>query len=59
VGDLPGDMQLARKTGLLANGRLTGASADSLIAAGAQRVITALTELERLLNSLNAATRHC
>jgi phosphoglycolate phosphatase len=56
VGDLPGDMQLARKAGLLAIGRLTGANADSLIAAGAQHVIPNLTELEPLLNSLNAAT---
>jgi phosphoglycolate phosphatase len=57
VGDLPGDMQLARKAGLLAVGRLTGANADSLIAAGAQHVITNLAELEPLLNSLNAVTR--
>jgi phosphoglycolate phosphatase len=57
VGDLPGDMELARKAGLLAIGRLTGANADSLIAAGAQHVITNLTELEPLLNSVNAATR--
>jgi phosphoglycolate phosphatase len=56
VGDLPADMQLARKAGLFAIGRLTGANADSLIAAGAQQVITNLTELEPLLNSLNAAT---
>jgi phosphoglycolate phosphatase-like HAD superfamily hydrolase len=54
VGDLPGDMQLARKAGLLAIGRLTGANVDSLTAAGEQHVITNLTELEPLLNSLNA-----
>jgi len=53
VGDLPGDMQLARKAGLLAIGRLTGANADSLMAAGAQHAITDLTELEPLLNSLD------
>jgi phosphoglycolate phosphatase-like HAD superfamily hydrolase len=56
VGDLPGDMELARKAGLLAIGRLTGANADSLIAAGAEHVITDLTELEPLLNSVNATT---
>ena len=56
VGDLPGDMQLARSAGLLAIGRLTGANADSLMAAGAQHVITDLTELEPLLDSLSTAT---
>jgi phosphoglycolate phosphatase-like HAD superfamily hydrolase len=57
VGDLPNDMELARKAGFLAIGRLTGPNADSLTAAGAQHVISDLTELEPLLNSLNAATR--
>ena len=56
VGDLPGDMQLARNAGLLAIGRLTVTNADSMMAAGAQHVITDLTELEPLLNRLNAAT---
>jgi phosphoglycolate phosphatase-like HAD superfamily hydrolase len=56
VSDLPGDMQLARKVGLLAIGRLTGTNGDSMMAAGAQHVITDLTELEPLLNALNAAT---
>jgi phosphoglycolate phosphatase-like HAD superfamily hydrolase len=55
VGDLPGDMQLARRRGLLAIGRLTGANADSLTTAGAQHLITDLTELEPLLNSLKLA----
>jgi phosphoglycolate phosphatase-like HAD superfamily hydrolase len=56
VADLPGDMQLARNAGLLAIGRVTGTNAESMVAAGAQQVITDLTELEPLLNSLNAAT---
>ena len=46
-------MQVARNAGLLAIGRLTGANADSLIAAGAEYVIATLTQLEPLLNSLN------
>jgi phosphoglycolate phosphatase len=56
VGDLPSDMQLARQAGVLAIGRLTGANAEALLAAGAQHVITNLTELEPLLKSVDAAT---
>jgi len=52
VGDLPSDMRLASKAGLLAIGRLTGGNADTLIAAGAQHVITDLTELEPLLEQM-------
>jgi phosphoglycolate phosphatase-like HAD superfamily hydrolase len=54
VGDLPSDMQLAREAGVLAIGRWSGATADSLIAEGAHHVIRDLTELEPLLNRLNA-----
>ena len=57
VGDLPGDMHLARDAGLLAIGRLTGANSDSLVAAGAEYVIANLTELEPLLDSIDASTR--
>ena len=37
VGDMPGDMQLACKAGLLAIGRLTGKNANNMMAAGAQQ----------------------
>jgi phosphoglycolate phosphatase-like HAD superfamily hydrolase len=56
VGDLPSDMRLARKSDLLAIGRLTRGNADRLIGAGAQHVIADLTELEPLLSIVNAAT---
>jgi phosphoglycolate phosphatase len=56
VGDLPGDMQMARAAGLLAVGRLTDANSDRLIAAGADYVITNLTQLEPLLDKVNAST---
>ena len=52
VGDLPSDMRLASNAGLLAIGRLTGGNANTLIAAGAQHVITDLTELEPLLEQM-------
>ena len=55
VGDLPPDMKLARKVGLLAIGRSAGANAHLLTAAGAQHVIVNLAELEPLLNRLAAA----
>jgi phosphoglycolate phosphatase len=51
VGDLPSDMRLANKAGLLPIGRLTHGNADTLIAAGAQHVITNLKELEPLLTT--------
>jgi phosphoglycolate phosphatase len=51
VGDLPTDMQLARKAGLLAIGRSTGANAEALTVAGAQHVIGDLTELEPLFHT--------
>jgi phosphoglycolate phosphatase-like HAD superfamily hydrolase len=52
VADLPTDMALARSAGLLAIGRLTGANADALTAAGAHHVVSDLTELEPLLLQL-------
>jgi phosphoglycolate phosphatase len=51
VGDMPGDMQLARKAGMLAIGRLTGDNANQLRGAGAHHVISDLTELEALLRA--------
>jgi phosphoglycolate phosphatase len=49
VGDMPSDMEVARRAGLLAIGRTDGANAKRLIAAGAQHVIADLRQLEPLL----------
>jgi phosphoglycolate phosphatase-like HAD superfamily hydrolase len=53
VADLPTDMQLAQRAGLLAIGRLGSANAEVLTAAGAQHVIRDLTELQPLLERLH------
>jgi len=53
VADLPTDMQLARRAGLLAIGRLGSVNAEVLTAAGAQHVISDLTELQPLLERLH------
>jgi phosphoglycolate phosphatase len=49
VGDLPGDMILARSHGLLGIARAGASNANDLLAAGADHIIENLTELEPLL----------
>jgi phosphoglycolate phosphatase-like HAD superfamily hydrolase len=52
VGDAEADMALAKASGIVAIGRLTGDNEEELRKAGADYVIRDLTELEPLLASL-------
>jgi phosphoglycolate phosphatase-like HAD superfamily hydrolase len=55
VGDQVGDIELAKKHGMAAIGRASAASRDRLNAAGADYLITDLTELPDALALLEAA----
>jgi phosphoglycolate phosphatase len=49
IGDGVYDMQVARAAGILAVGRLTGDNAATLLDAGAQHLISSLSELEAIV----------